>query len=368
MKIRPEVVSHFARYEDGSRLSITHSWQSRRDEYGHTHCHNCGQKISVGDRCLVEYLEYVSIVFCMECYGDNPDVFPGWMNRSDKGVQQPCESGGSPPLGSCPRPTPPRGVRMQVEASVTTEIAWLACNTPQPMLEFVRGMASQRKLRLFAVACCRLVWDWFPQLVSREAVEVAERYADGKASRQELLAGRRAADPRWKEDEDTSIASAWTCAWATTDFAGWRAANDAARTAAITPRPDAWFRIIRRLRPTQEMREESKAACQQMQRTQLAAQAVILRDLFHPFRRSRPLPRAVLRWNDETAVHIAQSIYNERSFTRLSILADALLDAGCEDEELIRHCRTQGPHFRGCWALDLFHPTAAEGINGVSPP
>jgi hypothetical protein len=38
---------------------------------------------------------------------------------------------------------------------------------------------------------------------------------------------------------------------------------------------------------------------------------------------------------------------------RLAILADALLDAGCEKEELIQHCRNDGPHVRGCWALDL---------------
>jgi hypothetical protein len=43
----------------------------------------------------------------------------------------------------------------------------------------------------------------------------------------------------------------------------------------------------------------------------------------------------------------------ERAFNRLPILADALLDAGCDDEELIQHCRTEGPHVRGCWVIDL---------------
>jgi hypothetical protein len=38
---------------------------------------------------------------------------------------------------------------------------------------------------------------------------------------------------------------------------------------------------------------------------------------------------------------------------RLAVLADALLDAGCDEEELMRHCRSEGPHVRGCWALDL---------------
>jgi hypothetical protein len=57
---------------------------------------------------------------------------------------------------------------------------------------------------------------------------------------------------------------------------------------------------------------------------------------------------------------IAEGVYEERRMpegtldtARLAILADALLDAGCEDEALIQHCRSEGPHVRGCWAVDL---------------
>jgi hypothetical protein len=38
--------------------------------------------------------------------------------------------------------------------------------------------------------------------------------------------------------------------------------------------------------------------------------------------------------------------------TRLAVLADCLLDAGCDDEKLIGHCREPGIHVRGCWAVD----------------
>lgn len=65
------------------------------------------------------------------------------------------------------------------------------------------------------------------------------------------------------------------------------------------------------------------------------------------------LPPAVLRWNDGLVVRLARSIYDERAWHKMPILGDALLDAGCEDEELMAHCLGDGPHARGCWALDL---------------
>jgi hypothetical protein len=58
-------------------------------------------------------------------------------------------------------------------------------------------------------------------------------------------------------------------------------------------------------------------------------------------------------WNDGVMVKIAQGIYEERAFGHLPILHDALLDAGCDDEELLAHLRAEGPHVRGCWAIDF---------------
>ena len=54
-----------------------------------------------------------------------------------------------------------------------------------------------------------------------------------------------------------------------------------------------------------------------------------------------------------TVVALANGIYLERAFERLSILADALHEAGCEDEDILTHLRDPGPHVRGCWVLDL---------------
>jgi hypothetical protein len=90
-------------------------------------------------------------------------------------------------------------------------------------------------------------------------------------------------------------------------------------------------------------------------------QAASLHDaIYAHFRPSPPLPPAVLAWNGGTVRRMAEGIYEDRKLPegtldagRLAILADALLDAGCDNEALIQHCRGEGPHVRGCWAVDL---------------
>ena len=64
--------------------------------------------------------------------------------------------------------------------SSMTEIEWLACTDPNRMLDFLENRASDRKLRLFAVACCRRVWHLMKDRRHRDAVEAADQLADGR--------------------------------------------------------------------------------------------------------------------------------------------------------------------------------------------
>jgi hypothetical protein len=67
-----------------------------------------------------------------------------------------------------------------------TEREWLTSTDPQPMLEFTQDRASDRKLRLFSCGCCRRIWHLVEEERSRNAVELAERFADGRASVEDL--------------------------------------------------------------------------------------------------------------------------------------------------------------------------------------
>jgi hypothetical protein len=79
-------------------------------------------------------------------------------------------------------------------------------------------------------------------------------------------------------------------------------------------------------------------------------QANILRDVFgNPFRTVTIVPDL----RTSTAVALAQQMYDSRDFSAMPILADALQDAGCDNADILDHCRGPGPHVRGCWVVDL---------------
>jgi len=81
--------------------------------------------------------------------------------------------------------------------------------------------------------------------------------------------------------------------------------------------------------------------------------ARILRDIFGNLFRPAAFDLSWLTWNGCTVAKLAQGIYTDRAFDRLPVLADALTDAGCDEAGILDHCRSEGPHVRGCWVVDL---------------
>jgi hypothetical protein len=223
-----------------------------------------------------------------------------------------------------------------------TEADWNSCTEPRRMLEALResGEASERKLRLFTAACCRRIWHRLRDVRSREAVEVAERFADGLASGPELEEASTQAAPAYSNGPLTDYAgrvAAWVACSEDPALAALDAEDWAARAAAgDEERSPAWLAAFT---------AEQRVHCQ------------LLRCICGPvlFRPLPPVAPAVLAWNGGTVGRLAAGVYEERDFTqgRLGVLADAAEEAGLEDAEILAHLRSPGPHARGCWGVDL---------------
>src|SRR5262245_8409142 len=225
-----------------------------------------------------------------------------------------------------------------------SEADWDRCTDPRRMLEWLqgRGRLSERKARLFAVACCSRIWPLLTDQRSRSAVEVAERYADGIASGAEREA---AAQGAWQARSCMKHFNALDAAWDSCGPA--EATLDAAEAAAHEV---AWAAATEdeQLEGTYLQNPAGQAAYQ----AERTSQAAMLRDLFNPFRTASFDP-AARRWNSGTAVALARQMYETRDFTLAPLLADMLEDAGTTDSQLLEHCRSRGPHVRGCFATDL---------------
>jgi hypothetical protein len=103
-------------------------------------------------------------------------------------------------------------------------------------------------------------------------------------------------------------------------------------------------------RSTQQVHERWGRSSESELCVPAAEQADLLRELFgNPFRPVAFDPA----WRTDTAVTLARQMYDSRDFGAMPILADALQDAGCEDEAILLHCREPGAHVRGCWVCDL---------------
>jgi hypothetical protein len=209
---------------------------------------------------------------------------------------------------------------------------WSSCTEPSELLAVLRGKISDRKNRLFNVACCRRMWPVYRQPV-QEAILVGELYADGRADREQMRAALRVIH---QERARTVLG---TPAGLAVHAAGFVAAEF---------RPD-WplqtlgdtVHVLVYLAPEAE-REAVR------QRETLATCALIREIFGNPFQRLS-LKRA---WLSNQVLDLAAALYEDRDVEAMPILADALEEAGCTEAALLEHCRGGGPHVRGCWALD----------------
>jgi hypothetical protein len=237
------------------------------------------------------------------------------------------------------------------EGNALTEAEWLESVNPNAMLSFLRRKGSGRKFRLFACACCERFERLLPEGPFLNAFLMAEKLPDHTLPEEEVQAVIRAL----MKARGPSIAVD-AVGNAVRQALEYRPAPEGLRFDHADAQRAAYWAMEAAFALSVE-KSTAVVRWSAAKRAERAAQAVILRDIFEPFRRVK-VPRAWLVWNDGTIPHLAWSIYAERAFENLPILADALEDAGCTDEALLAHCRGGGQHVRGCWAVDLLRGAA----------
>jgi hypothetical protein len=240
---------------------------------------------------------------------------------------------------------------------MVTEADWLACSDPLVMTRFLRQQSAalidqvpperqeemrrhllacvaSRKFGLFACACCRALWPVLMDERSRRAVELTERCLDGEPDDEEWGPAREAANAAWN-------------AIRTPAGEADRATTQVRKAAAVVLRA-AWGDVEGVVEESATV--ASWASLAENPAAARADQVSILRDLIgNPF---RPIPFDK-SWLTSTVVSLARTIYDARSFELLPVLGDALMDAGCANNEVLEHCRGPNNHVRGCWLLDL---------------
>ena len=193
---------------------------------------------------------------------------------------------------------------------------------------------SRRKQRLYAVACCRRIWHLLPDERCRDAVVVAEQFADGLTTTKAIQQARSLAQrTATSVTEQVAKDAAWAVVWATSPASRMRYLAQTAGEAAA-----------RAAAGVAEKRARATALETERDRQQL-----LLHDL-------RP-PDAFTfdgSWRTPAIVGLVEAIYDDRAFHPLPMVADALEEAGCPDANILGHCRQEGAvHVRGCWVIDL---------------
>lgn len=217
------------------------------------------------------------------------------------------------------------------------ESDWPTCAEPHAMLGCLCCQwkkPSDRKVRLFAVACCRRFSHLTQEQRVHKALDTAERFADGLAQDDERSAVRRAV--RGVAVRRPKVPKLERRVASLVYYANARSAMDAASeilqmTAEVVA---LWHN------------SSSRAGEQTIQ-------CGLLREIFgNPFCQQTVDP-SWLNWRTGVIPKLAQTAYDERDFDMLPILGDALQDAGCTSVAMLDHCRIPGAHVRGCWVVDL---------------
>ena len=217
-----------------------------------------------------------------------------------------------------------------------SEQEWLQIEKPIPMLAYVQSSIGDRPLRMFALALYRSYWEYLEGNDSRAIVTFAESMADNDLPKQQLKEMSELASEVYEAYEFNPLC---------------RCIHFLLRTSMRfenKPFMEYWF-------GADNASEVLLFEIQDMEnltghRVDFSYLCKIIRDIFgNPF---RPVTFHT-NWRTPTTQSLAQTMYDNRDFSAMPILGDALEEAGCDNDDILRHCQDKSEHVRGCWVVDL---------------
>jgi hypothetical protein len=227
-----------------------------------------------------------------------------------------------------------------------TDAPWIA-----DVESFPNCRGSDRKFRLFACSCYYRLAPLLPDTLACATVEIAERFADGLATGEELGEAHArlrevidALEGPWgrsRGDERRKLYPKYAAV-----ALALQVTRPEAQKAAYYAAANAYVDLAAIVNPGVASSDRAFLATQ---RKEERAQADLLRCIFGPIPFGR---QAEPSWRTPVVLSLARPIYDDRDFADLPILADALEESQCDDAELLGHLRGPGPHARGCFALD----------------
>jgi hypothetical protein len=241
-----------------------------------------------------------------------------------------------------------------------TEEEWLGSTDPRPMVRFMEHKASDRRFRLVACGCCRMSEEIF-NAAQLQALDAAEMFVEGRLGPDEFKVVTQKLGGRDQEfldalhndqlpDRKAIAGHLISCACLHPRDQAYPSDCAIEATFGASFLPPSEVRMFRSSDPSPNPFFPGRVVYLQLFEIRSAPVSGLIRDIFgNPFRPVAFDPR----WRTADAVGLARGIYDERAFDRLPLLADALMDAGCADEQVLGHCRGDGPHVRGCQVVDL---------------
>jgi hypothetical protein len=259
-----------------------------------------------------------------------------------------------------------------------TGTLWRDSTDLESMLQLIQTRVSERKLRLFAAACCRRLLLGL-RVPIRPEIELIERYAEGLATLEQLRVVEQAGQGKYEGGWDTAegvvgyfVGSALEYAGATgeeVDFDprrvaeyvayafAWRATEHVLSSEVVTVygTDNAWEEQVYAGCPQcrlEEMHTRHDSLAETAWQQERLVQSRLLRDIVGDPLQPVEIRADWLTWNDGTVANLARTVAGNASRERMLVLADALEDAGCTSTDILKHCRQPDEHVHGCWVLD----------------